>query len=107
MTHPIKDTTIEIMGKTYQIKCPEHELPALQRSAQYLEEKMRTMRDAGTVNADRLAVITALNVVHQLLDVEQQKNHYFQMITEKVEELYSRVEEALNEHADLELASVS
>jgi cell division protein ZapA len=96
-------TSVEIMGKTYQIKCPPAEVNSLQRAAQYLEEKMRMMREAGTFSIDRVAIITALNIVHQLLMVEQQKNHHFQSINQRIHELQARVEQALSQNAQMEL----
>jgi cell division protein ZapA len=105
MSKDISDTSIEIMGKSYQIKCPESEVNALRRSAQYLEEKMRIMRESGVLSVDRVAVITALNVIHQLLTLEQQKSHYTQTINQRLLELQSKVENALAQTAQMELQS--
>lgn len=95
--------SVEIMGKTYQIKCLETEVKSLQRAAQYLEEKMRMMRETGILSIDRIAIITALNIVHQLLMVEQQKNHHFQSINQRLHDLQAKVEEALAQSAQMEL----
>lgn len=103
MSQEVSGTSIEIMGKTYQIKCPESEIHSLQHAAQYLEEKMRIMRDAGVMNVDRAAVITALNVVHQLLTLEQQKNSHFQQINQRLSELQHKVECFLSQNAQMEL----
>jgi cell division protein ZapA len=63
--------SIEILGKTYQIKCHAHEVSSLQKAAEFLEEKMRVTRDgAGVLSIDRIAVITALNIAHQFLNLE-------------------------------------
>lgn len=99
------DTSIEIMGKTYQIKCPETEINSLQRAAQYLEEKMRLIRASGVLSLDRVAIITALNVAHQLLMLEQQKNQHAQLINQRLTELQNKVESALAQHAQMELRS--
>lgn len=105
MSHDVKDASIKIMDKVYQIKCPESEINSLQQAAQYLEEKMRVMRDAGVLSADRIAIITALNIVHQLLTLEQQKNITFQSINQRLQSLQSKVESALAQTAQLELQS--
>ncbi len=89
------DTSIEIMGKAYQIKCPTSEVNSLQRAAQYLEEKMREVRASGVLNFDRVAIITALNVAHQLLTLEQQKNQHAQVINQRLIKLQNKVESAL------------
>lgn len=97
-----KDASVEILGKTYQIKCPAAEESSLQRAAQYLEEKMRHARETGALSMDRIAIVTALNVVHQLLTLEQQKNHHFQLINQRLNQLQSKVEQALAYNEELE-----
>ena len=62
--HPV---SIKILGKEYRVACTEDEQETLLRSAQELDEQMREIRDTGAVNgADRIAVIAALNLTHEL-----------------------------------------
>ncbi|EKD55096.1 MAG: hypothetical protein ACD_60C00026G0003 [uncultured bacterium] len=97
------ETTVEILGKTYQIKCPAAEVDALQRAAEYLQEKMRHIHDgSGIMHLDRVAVIAALNVVHQLLTFESQKENYIQNIHQRLRDLHNKIEHAL---APVELSS--
>jgi cell division protein ZapA len=96
-------TAVEIMGKTYQIKCLESEINSLQRAAQYLEEKMRMMRESGILSLDRVAIITALNIVHQLLMAEQQKNSHFQSINQRLHDLQTKIDQAITQSAAMEL----
>lgn len=97
-------TSVEILGKTYQIKCPEEEVSALHRAAEYLEEKMRNIQDSDSViNVDRVAIVAALNVVHQLLSLEHQKHHNAQTISQRLKDLQNRVENALVQNKQLEL----
>ncbi len=108
MNEEMVNMEVEIMGKTYQIKCPEAEAHSLKNSAQYLEEKMRDMRDNGNVlSIDRLAVITALNVVHQLLTLEHQKLVQGQSLKQRISHIQSRIETALAKNAQMELESAS
>jgi cell division protein ZapA len=100
-----KDASVEILGRIYQIKCPAAEETSLHRAAQYLEEKMRHTRETGALSMDRIAIVTALNVVHQLLTLEQQKNHHFQLINQRLHQLQNKVEQALAYHEQLEFQS--
>lgn len=60
--------TIHILDKEYMISCTEEERHDLQRSADYLDSKMREIRDSGKiVGSDRIAVMAALNISHELL----------------------------------------
>ncbi len=81
-------TAVEVLGKVYQVKCPENEVAALQQAALYLEEKMNEIRKVNHVlSIDRIAVIAALNMTHQLLTVEHEKNMYAQMVNERLQGL--------------------
>ena len=60
--------TIHILDKEYIIACSEEERHDLQRSADYLDSKMREIRDSGKIiGSDRIAVMAALNISHELL----------------------------------------
>lgn len=89
------DTSVEILGKNYQINCPTTETNALQHAAQYLEEKMRLTRESGVLSIDRVAIITALNIVHQLLLLEQQKNQQMDILNRRLANLQAKIENAL------------
>ena len=63
-----KTLTISIMNKEFQVACPEGEEEALQRAARYLSEQMQEIRQSGkVVGMDRIAIMTALNMSHELL----------------------------------------
>ena len=87
--------------KRIKLSAQETEVTALQRAAQYLEEKMRLIRESGVLSLDRVAIITALNVAHQLLALEQQKNQHAHMINQRLIELQTKVENALGPLASL------
>ena len=63
-----RTVTVSILDKDYQVNCQPNEVIALQRSATFLDEKMREMRDYSNVfGLDRLAVMAALNLTNDLL----------------------------------------
>jgi len=60
---------ISILDKDYKVACPAGEQAALLESAKFLDGKMREVRDSGTImGAERIAVITALNLANELLN---------------------------------------
>ena len=60
--------SVSILDREYQIACPPDERPGLVAAAAYLDGKMREVRNAArSATADRIAVLAALNVVHELL----------------------------------------
>ncbi|WP_018876127.1 MULTISPECIES: cell division protein ZapA [unclassified Thioalkalivibrio] len=65
---------VSIMGKEYQIACPPDERADLFASASLIDERMRELRDGGrVVGAERIAVMVALNLAHELLECQQQQ----------------------------------
>ncbi|EIC31321.1 MULTISPECIES: cell division protein ZapA [Methylomicrobium] len=66
---------LTIMGKEYKIACEPEERQRLIESAQLLDRQMRQIRDSGKVNgADRIAVMAALNLVHELSFLKSQND---------------------------------
>lgn len=107
MSEETVGVSIEIMDKIYQVKCPQEDVHSLQHAAQYLEEKMLVMRQTGTLSVERIAIITALNIVHQLLMTEQQKNHHFQSINQRLHDLHLKIDQAIAENAQMELETAN
>jgi cell division protein ZapA len=61
--------TVRIMGKEYTVACPKEEHEALIRSADYLNERMTTIRRRGkALGAEKIAVMAALNLARELLE---------------------------------------
>lgn len=68
----INQEKIEILDKSYTIACPEDERHALLDSAKMLDERMRHIRDNDKVmGTERVAIIAALNIAHDLLTQQQ------------------------------------
>jgi cell division protein ZapA len=62
---------VKILDKEYQVACPREERQALIESAQLLDDRMRAIRGSGAViGLERIAVITALNLSHELLQAK-------------------------------------
>ena len=74
MNNKPHSVAITIMGKEYRIACEPEDQDDLINSAQKLDIQMRKMRDSGKINgADRIAVIAALNLAHEL-EMAQNQN---------------------------------
>ena len=59
---------VKILDKEYQVACPREERQALIESAQLLDERMKAIRGTGAViGLERIAVMAALNLSHELL----------------------------------------
>ncbi|ROQ18029.1 MULTISPECIES: cell division protein ZapA [Marinimicrobium] len=64
---------VKILDKDYQVACPREERAALQESAELLDERMRAIKRSGSViGLERIAVMAALNLSHELLQAKRQ-----------------------------------
>ena len=98
-----KPMRIHILDKEYLVACPENEREALFASAELLTSKMKEIRDSGKiVGADRIAVMAALNLAHELLDHKNSKDDYQHSISKRIRALQDKIDIALNEGNQLE-----
>jgi cell division protein ZapA len=59
---------VNILGRDYKVACKESERAELTEAVAYLDNRMREIRDGGKITgADRIAVMAALNITHELL----------------------------------------
>jgi cell division protein ZapA len=59
---------VKILDRDYKLAVDEADKPRLVDAARVVDEKMRSIRDAGRVNGvDRIAVMAALQLAHELL----------------------------------------
>ncbi|MEP6941561.1 MAG: cell division protein ZapA [Betaproteobacteria bacterium] len=62
---------VSILGREYRVACKESEREALMQAVQYLDRRMRDIREAGKIaGTERIAVMAALNIAHELLDTK-------------------------------------
>ncbi|AIZ35097.1 cell division protein ZapA [Pseudomonas sp. K1(2024)] len=91
--------TVHILDKEYSIICPPEERSNLVGAARYLDGKMREIRSSGKViGADRIAVMAALNITHELLHRQERPEGASAGTTrEQVRDLLERVDQALSD----------
>lgn len=95
--------SVRILDKDYLIGCAENERDELQASARYLDAKMREIRDTGkVVGADRIAVMAALNIAHELL-MRDNKGGSTEGYTQRLRRLQDKIESALFNSQQLEI----
>jgi len=86
--------TVTIMDKEYLVSCHEDERHDLMRSADFLDKKMREIRDSGKIiGSDRIAVMAALNISHELLT--QESVNINPVMGQRIRGLEAKIEDAL------------
>ncbi|OGT45895.1 MAG: hypothetical protein A3E83_02285 [Gammaproteobacteria bacterium RIFCSPHIGHO2_12_FULL_41_20] len=99
----IKNVVIDILGKSYTVKCSESEAELLQQSAKCVDKEMRGLKESGkALNLDRLAIMTALHMAYQLLILQKEKESSMQSIHQRINELQEKLGDALDKNAQTE-----
>ncbi|MCX7100536.1 MAG: cell division protein ZapA [Methylobacter sp.] len=88
--------SLTIMGKEYKIACAPDEQSDLLQSAQNLDVQMRQMRDSGKVaGADKIAVMAALNLAHELQLMKTQNEMLNKTLSECLTKMSHKIENIL------------
>jgi cell division protein ZapA len=88
--------TVYILDREYRIACPEDEHSALLASADLLNARMKQIRDKGKViGADRIAIMAALNLTHELLSEKSSREVFSQSITSRLRAMEERINTTL------------
>jgi cell division protein ZapA len=96
--------SVRIMEKEYVVACPYEERSALLDAAEFLNARMRDIKDGGkVVGLDRIAVMAALNLAHEFLKGKDRETRADTGAGGRVRALRERVEGALGKGQQLEL----
>lgn len=68
MSRPHQSTLdVTLLGREYRVACPAEEREGLLAAVAYVDAKMTEIAAKTKSNGERLAVMTALNIAHELL----------------------------------------
>lgn len=96
MSESVAPVTIRILDREYQIACREDEREDLVAAAELVHERMRETRSQGKViGTDRIAVMAALNIAHELL-VLRELEGTVRNVDERASALQERITAALS-----------
>lgn len=66
-----KAVDVNIMGREFTVSCTDEERPGLIKAVNFLDKKMRDIRDGGKIiGVERIAIMAALNLAHELLNTK-------------------------------------
>lgn len=95
---------VKILDREYQVSCPPSEQDALYKSARHLDENMRKIKTRGTIHGlEKISVMAALNITHELLQKNRQINESRQSTSQQIKFLEDKVERALQNLRQIEL----
>lgn len=94
--NPNNPVGVTILDKQYLIHCPDSEKPSLHAAADYLDEKMRAVKqNGGVIGAERLAVMTALNLAAEFLTYKKKNEAYTVKLNDTLKRLRNRINDVV------------
>ncbi len=104
MNASARQVTVQILDKEYRVACQPEEEKDLFEAARFLNNKMQDIRDRGRViGIDRIAVMAALNLAHDLLQCQAGSVQDNESVNTKIRYLRSKIESAINKSRQMEL----
>ncbi|CCK74301.1 MAG: cell division protein ZapA [Oleispira antarctica] len=104
MANTTNTLTVSILEREFRVNCPADSQDELTCAAKFLDDKMREIRNASNhsgkaLGTDRIAVIAALNIAHQLQQLQNKQAE----LADKIARIDERLDEALMSDVQLEL----
>lgn len=95
--------SVRILEKEYQVACLPEERSELLDSAEFLNAKMREIRDGGNIiGLDRIAVMAGLNLANELLKIRS-RGEAGSEVAPRIRQMRENVEAALAKGQQLDL----
>lgn len=90
---PTKELTL--LGRSYVIACDPGEENKLERAARYLDRAMHGIHSQSSIlGSERIAIMAALNITHELLETLDERRDYEADITRLSERLENALEKS-------------
>ncbi|HEY9529959.1 MAG TPA: cell division protein ZapA [Burkholderiales bacterium] len=102
MAESAKTVEVNLLGRTYRVACEDDERESLMQAVAYLDGKMNEIHKAGKVmGAERIAVMAALNVAHELLGLRLGNGFDLGQAKRRISALESKLDEAIAKQENL------
>jgi cell division protein ZapA len=97
-----KGLSINLMGREFKVACADGEEKQLLASVDYVNQRIQEIKDSGkVVGTERIALIAALNITHELLIARTPKGFDTAELKRRIEALQATVDDALAEQDKL------
>ena len=93
---------VTILGKQFRVACSEEQQKDLLKAVQYLDGKMREIRDSGKViGVERIAIVAALNIVHELLTTRIEGGFDIGELKRRIAHMQTSIDETMSAQDEL------
>lgn len=102
MSDKINTLSVTILDRELRVACPDNERDELLDAVAYLNRKMVEIRDTGKIiNAERIAIMAALNISHELLCMKVGRGVDLGDLTRRMSSMQTAIDQALSEQDKL------
>ncbi len=102
MSKEAKGLDVNIMGREFRVSCTEEERRDLLKAVDYLNTKMREMRDTGKViGVERIAIMAALNITHEYLSTRTDGGFDVREFKRRMLSMQATIDQAVNGQDEL------
>lgn len=99
MTKP-NGIAIRLLGKEYQVSCPNGQEHSLMDAAYLLNQKMTEVKNnSRVIGLERIAIMTALNLANEILAIKSDKEKADYKIKSKLEYLEQKFDNIYTVHS--------
>ena len=93
---------VNIMEREFRVSCTEEERRDLLKAVDYLNAKMREIRDTGKViGVERIAIMAALNITHEYLSTRVDGGFDVGEFKRRMLSMQAIIDQAMNSQVEL------
>jgi cell division protein ZapA len=93
----VRGIEVTVLDRKLRIACKEEERDDLLKAVQYLDAKMREIRDGGKVlGGERIAILAALNIAHELLSTRSGSGFDMSEFKRRMRGMAAAIDEAMS-----------
>lgn len=101
MSESANSLDVTLRGREYRVACTPEERDALLAAVSYVDEKMNDIAAKTQSSGERLAVMAALNIAHELLAQQAASGFDVQAFRRRIAAMEARLDEALAQQEEL------
>jgi len=95
MSEDLHNIRVRLLDREIKVKCPPNKTAELKESASYLNDKLKEINKDSALGMDKIAMIAALNVTYELLELKRQKNQYLDNMQVRIHTIKNKIDQAL------------
>lgn len=102
MNSEVKGIDVNIMGREFRVACRDGEQQELLSAVDYLDKKMKEIRDQGkVVGLDRIAIMAGLNIAHEFLSMRTAGNFDTTELKRRITKMQTMLDQAMSDQDEL------